>query len=71
MKTNAELMSALKAELDKLKPLVAGGDEDAHIKFAMGESLYEYLAAGHCLTALDWFKGTSYYTGKSYLPKAA
>ena len=71
MKTNAEMMSALKTVLDELQPLAAAGDEDAHIQLAMGKSLYKYLAAGHCLTDLDWFKGTSYYTGVASLPKAA
>lgn len=65
MKTNAELMSNLKTVLDGLSPLANAGDEIAHIKVAMGEALYEYLAEGHSLTDLDWFQGTSYYTGIS------
>lgn len=63
MKSNPELMTSLQAVLQDLYPLQAAGDENAHIKVAMGEALYEYLAEGHCLTDLDWFKGTTYYTG--------
>ena len=74
MKTNAELMIALKEAQDEIRPLVDAGDEDAHIRWAFGKALYEYLAEGHRLTDLDWFKGTTYYTGPSAdsdIPKAA
>lgn len=73
MKTNAKLMSSLKAALTVISPLAEAGDENAHVQMAFCEALYEYLAEGNCLTDLDWFKGTSYYTGESAesLPKAA
>ena len=63
MKTHNELMMALSAELDKLCPLAAVGDEDAHIEWAIGKAIYDTMAEGHRLTDLDWFKYTSYYTG--------
>ena len=74
MKTNAELMIALKEAQDEIRPLADAGDEAAQFKLAFGEALYEYLAEGHRLTDLDWFKGTTYYTGpvdNSDIPKAA
>ena len=75
MKTNTELMTNLQAVLRDLYPLAKAGDENAHVKLAWGNALYEYLDRGHCLTDLDWFKGTTYYTGADAgaetLPKAA
>ena len=73
MKTNTELMTNLQSVLRDLYPLAKAGDENAHVKLAMGEALYVCLAEGHCLTDLDWFKGTTYYTGAGAetLPKAA
>ena len=69
MKTQTELMVALKATVDELRPLAEAGDESAHIKVAWGEALYEYMAEGHRLTDLDWFRYTSYYTGNNPVRK--
>ncbi|MGI9305870.1 MAG: hypothetical protein ACR2P5_01040 [Gammaproteobacteria bacterium] len=71
MKTNTDLMVSLKKELDELLPQAQAGDEDAHIKWAMGKSLHDYLACGHKLTALDWFKHTPYYSPVANPAKAA
>lgn len=72
MKTNAELMASLQQELDNLLPKAVSGDESAQVKWAMGQSLYEYLAKGYKLTSLDWFKYTPYYSySPANLKKAA
>lgn len=59
MKTNTELIANLKAAMTA----IPADDESASVKLAVGHALLDYLTNGHCLTDLDWFKGTSYYTG--------
>lgn len=77
MNTNAELMASLQLAMAEISS-AQSDDELAHIKLAMGQALYEYLSNGYCLTDLDWFKGTPYYTGAypdnasiNQFPKAA
>ena len=73
MKTQTELMAILKKAQDEIRPLAAAGDEDARIELAFGDAIYDYMAQGNRLTDLDWFKGTTYYTGPTDtpIPKAA
>ena len=56
------LKAALKKEMDALLPKSQGGDEEAHIKWAFGQALYEFINSGGQLTDLPWFRNTTHYT---------
>ena len=63
MKSNNELMQAIKKELVTLSAKSQAGDKDAHIEWAIGNAIYEVMQQGYLLTDLEWFKYTPYYTG--------
>ena len=68
----ADLIKILKKELVSLQPKAQSGESDAQIEFAIGKALCEFMLAGYKLTDLEWFKGTTLYTGdRLTLDKAA
>lgn len=67
-----KMLRALEKALRDFRTQAEAGDERAHIALAMGEALREYMLAGGKLTDMDWFKGTTHYTGeRAPLQKAA
>lgn len=71
MKTDNQIKEALHQAVADLRPLADAGDGDACIELAMGEALIGVLDAGYKLSDLEWFEGTSYYTGDRLKKKAA
>lgn len=68
-----EIVADLAAHLDSLKAKAQAGCEDSHVQWAMGKAIHDVLKSGpeYELTDLDWFKGTTYYTGDKSLSKKA
>jgi len=58
-----ELMKILQEELKILLHKSQLGDSEAHVEWAIGKALYEFMDSGYELTDLEWFKGTTLYTG--------
>lgn len=65
MVNKSEIVASLAAHLGSLKAKAQAGCEDSHIQWAMGKAIHDVLKANpeSELTDLDWFKGTTYYTG--------
>ena len=63
MLNTGAIIADLETHLPVLKAKGDAGCSDSHVQWAMGDAILQALKAGYALTDLDWFKGTSYYTG--------
>ncbi len=63
MTEKCAIISDLETNLPALKAKGDAGCDSSHVQWAMGYAILRVLKRGYEITDLDWFKGTTYYTG--------